>query len=309
MADDQHEPQPSTEPGTAEPIGETAAAPSAPAGAAPLSDPATPDVSPGDTAVAEPVAPSEPVEQVEIVEAEIIETETVMADPVAPDPAAQASESLAAAAAASGHVDATSTPTDAPAGDAPSQWQLDDAQEPAPQYVVVEAPQLPRRRGNRGVGVLLALAGAVIFGGILVGVGWVLQYLVGEPGIAFLQDWHFYVPVAVFAIAFILLVVLVNRAGWWSYILGSVIVGLVVYFGTAGLGALLDEWTRSATPHTVAQGLQEPFVILAAIIAREVAVWWGSLIAMRGRRVTARNRAQREAYDRDLEEFRARYGG
>ncbi len=282
MADDQHEPHEAAASGAAEPSATADEASASPA------DPLTTTEAPAE----------------EVVEAELIETETVETV----DPAAQASESLAAAAAAS----AATGPVGAePVADTvpPAQWQMDGTADAAPQYVVVEAPQAPVRRGNRGIGALLALAGAVVYGGILVGVGWLLEYLAGRGGVAFLQDWHFYLPVILFAVVFVLLVLLVNRAGWWSYILGSLVVGIAVYFGTAAGDALIDEWSRAAQSHSISEGLQAPFVIIAAIIAREVAVWWGSLVALRGRRVTARNRAAREAYDQDIADFRARYGG
>lgn len=265
----------------------------------------------------EPIGATEEVVEAELIETEHVET-TLAADAAAEpevaepsDPAARASESLAAAAVAAaaaattGRVEASASESEPVTSD----WQMaEDAPGAQPQYVVVEAPQVPARRGNRGIGALLAVVGAVIFGGVLVGVAYLLEFLAGRPNVAFLQDWHFYLPIIIFFVVFVLLVLLVNRAGWWSYILGSFIVALAVYFGTAGGGALIDMWTRPAVPHTTVEGLTAPFVILAALLAREVAVWWGSLIAYRGKRVTARNRAEREAFERDLEEFRARYG-
>lgn len=289
-------------------------------------DPHDPHTTPAPSAE-EPTAAPEDVVEAELVEVETIEVTTVEAEPVdvepalvepvvvePVDPAAQAGASLAAAAAAAaaatgGAAAETSPPAAAPPAVEPV-WQIDQAATGAqPQYVVVEAPQVPIKRGNRGIGALLALAGAVIYGGLLIGVAYVLEALSGRAGVAFLQDWHFYLPVGIFAVAFIVLVVLVNRATWWAYILGSVFVGLAVYFGTAGGNMLIEQWTRTAEPQGFAEGLMTPFVILAGILGREVAVWWGSLIAMRGRRVTARNRAEREAFDRELAEFRARYGG
>jgi len=242
-----------------------------------------------------------------VVEAELIEPE---AEPVVvaagEDPAVAANESLAAAAAAAAAVD----PDAVPASEPPVDWQpVPAATGPQPQYVVVEAPQAPLSRGNRGIGALLALAGAVIYGGAMVGVAYLLETLAGRPGVGFLQDWHFYLPIGIFAVAFVLLVVLVNRAGWWSYILGSLVVGVLVYLGTAGGAVLIEGWTGQSARTSFAGSLLAPFVILAGILGREVAVWWGSLIAYRGRRVTARNRAEREAFDRDMAEFRARYGG
>ena len=53
--------------------------------------------------------------------------------------------------------------------------------------------------------------------------------------------------------------------------------------------------------------LGNPFVIVSALLAREVSMWVGAGIAARGRRVKARNVADREAYDRELAEKRAEH--
>jgi len=189
------------------------------------------------------------------------------------------------------------------------------AEQPAaPQYVVVEAPREPRRRGNRGIGSLLAVAGAVIFGALLVGATYLLNLAAGGDGFGFVLGIKFYLPIIIFVIAFVLLVLIANRGAWWAYILGSLIVGLVVYFGTAAAGVGADqvsEWLGQKPSGEVisfADALTRPFVIISAVLAREVALWWGWLIAHRGRRMTAKNRVAREDFDRQLADFHARYG-
>ncbi len=185
---------------------------------------------------------------------------------------------------------------------------------PAPQYVVVEAPRVPRKHGNRGIGSLLAVIGAVVFGALLVGATYLLGLASGDDSFAFVEQNKFYLPIVIFAIAFVLLVLLVNRGAWWAYILGSLIVGIVVYFGTAAAGAGLDQLAvqlgqlKQEDAGTFGAALSNHFVILAAVLSREVALWWGSLIAHRGRRMTAKNRVAREAFDQQLAEFHAKYG-
>jgi len=184
----------------------------------------------------------------------------------------------------------------------------------APQYVVVEAPRLPRRHGNRGVGTLLALLGAVVYGLLLLGATYLDSAVSGVGGLGILQNYKFYVPIVVFAIALILVVLVVNRAAWWAYVLGGLLVGLAVYFGTAGGVAGIDllevqlGWTTTDRTTSFDEGLSTPFVIIAAVIAHEVAIWWGAIIAHRGRRMTAKNRLAREAFDEQLAEFHAKYG-
>jgi len=189
------------------------------------------------------------------------------------------------------------------------------AYESAPQYVVVEAPKVPRRYGNRGVGTLLAILGAVVFGALLAGIWYLVGILSGATSIVFLTALSFYLPIVVFAIAFILLVLVVNRGAWWAYIVGSLVVGAIVYFGTAGLQVALDslatqfQWGSAPdAPRTFQEYLAQPFVIASGILAREVAIWWGSLIAHRGRRMTAKNRVAREHFDQQLAEFHEKYG-
>jgi len=259
--------------------------------------PVTPPVADAPAAEAAPVAPS-PDEGV--VEAELVEPTDVLptfapAEPAYAEPAAPAYAEPVA----------------------PVEEPVAGYAEPgpgAPQYVVVEAPREPRRHGNRGTGSLLAVAGAVIFGALLVGATYLLGLASGADGFAFVQYIKFYLPIVIFLIAFVLLVLIVNRGAWWTYILGSLVVGAVVYVGTAAAAAGVDQLSvqlgqlQAADVSSIGDGLGSPFVIVAAVLAREVALWWGSLIAHRGRRMTAKNRVAREDFDRQLADFHAKYG-
>lgn len=180
----------------------------------------------------------------------------------------------------------------------------------APQQVVyVQAPAAPRNRGNRGVGTLIAALSALIFVALLAVVTAIIQYAdSGRFDFAFLTQTQFYIPMLFFVLAFVLLVLLVNRGAWWAYIVGSVLVALAVYFGTIGLG-LLSTGVISNTPSEAnarfAAQLSNPFVIASALLAREVSLWFGALISRRGRSVKARNANARETYERELAERRA----
>lgn len=176
---------------------------------------------------------------------------------------------------------------------------------PPQQVVYVQAPVPPRRVGNRGIGSLLAVVAAIIYAVLLAAATWVLQYATtGATGVTFLATWDFYIPVAVFAIAFIVLVLIVNRAGWGSYVFGSLFVGAAVYFGTIGIDLLIN-WLVWQVQDSFVVFLASPFFIIAAVLAREVAVWFGWIIARRGRKVAARNAAARAEFDATLAEFRA----
>jgi uncharacterized integral membrane protein len=177
-----------------------------------------------------------------------------------------------------------------------------------PQVVYVQAPQPPRKLGNRGVGAALALVSALVFGVLLALVfALIVAAQVGRATFEFLGAPSFYVPILLYAIGTILLVLVVNRAGWAAHVIGSIFVGLFVYFGTIGIIALTGgvvAMTPSEAGVFVASGLTNPYVVAGGFLAREVSLWSGALIARRGRRLKMRNLEARAAYDRDLAQAR-----
>jgi len=221
------------------------------------------------------------VEEVAVVEDPAVEDARIVDAPMAPETAPPA-------------------PPTPPAGDT---WVVPP---PAPQQVVyVQAPVPPRAAGNRGAGTLYALLAAVTFGVLLAGATWLIQYgTTGATGVGYLATWDFYIPIAVFAIAFILLVLLVNRAGWGAHVLGSLVVGAVVYFGTIGIDLLVN-WLVWQVQDGIGAFLLSPFHIVAAVLAREVALWFGWIIARRGKKIAARNAAARADFDARLADFHA----
>ena len=179
----------------------------------------------------------------------------------------------------------------------------------APQVVYVQPVSPPKKLHNRGVGTLLALGATVVFAALLTGATWVLRFFIGgATDVDFLTTSGFWLPVAVFVVAFLLLVLLANRANWWAYILGSIFVAVGVYFGTIGLSMLFDIVFRVASPSTFSELLVQPFIIIAALIAREVSMWFGSILARRGRKLTVRNAENKAAYQREAAERRAATG-
>lgn len=164
--------------------------------------------------------------------------------------------------------------------------------------IYTQAAVPPKARSNRIVGALLAFAGAILFAVLYGLVGAAMISLRGTGGLSiadFVTDAIFWIPVLFFTIGFVLLVLLVNRAAWWAHVLGSLAVALVTYFGAVGM-LLLVTGIVGASPGFGAIATN-PFVIAAAIVAREVSIWVGLLIARRGQRLVARNRADREAFD------------
>ena len=186
----------------------------------------------------------------------------------------------------------------------------------AGQVVYVQAPLPPRVRGNRVVGVLLALLGTVVFAAVYAGAAAIplaLRFSGGgfSPAFsAFVQNAIFWIPILMFALAFILLTVVLNRAGWWAHVLGSLLVAVFVYFASIGLLLLVGNvFGLTPTQANSAFGAlaTNPLIIAAALVAREVSIWIGLAIAARGRRVKARNVETRTAWDREQDEKKAEY--
>ena len=177
--------------------------------------------------------------------------------------------------------------------------------------VYVQLPAAPKKLGNRGIGSLIALVAAIVFTALFALVYALIAYAGSRTfSFSFLTRVEFYIPTLFFLIGFVLLVLIVNRASWWVFIIGSLLVGLFVYFGSIGL-TLLANGVVSLTPDDAARafgdGLRAPAFIVAALVAREVALWTGAIIARRGRRLRARNLETRAAYDRELATTRAEH--
>ena len=181
--------------------------------------------------------------------------------------------------------------------------------EPAHRVVYVHVPTAPKKLSNRAIGSLVALVAAIVFTAILAVITALIGVANGRPvSFAFLGRAEFYIPTLFFVVAFVLLVLIVNRANWWAYIVGSLVVAVVVYFGTIGL-TLLTSGVVQQTPDQAALSfrflLGNPFIIGSALLAREVALWSGGIISRRGRRLRLRNAENRAAYDRELATTRA----
>lgn len=181
-----------------------------------------------------------------------------------------------------------------------------------PAVVYVTAPTPPRAKGARGVGVLVAVLGAGLFAAAYALFVVILGLLAPGFGLGgalrFSTTPTFWIPVIVFALAYVLLVVIVNRAGWWAHVLGGFLVALVVWIGFVGAAIISAGAFGQAAPivgAVVAEQVTNPLGFAAAIAAREVPIWVGWIVARRGRTARARNAAAREAYERDLAEHHA----
>lgn len=184
------------------------------------------------------------------------------------------------------------------------------------QVVYVQAPLPPRVRGNRVVGVLLALLGTIVFAAVYAGAAAIpLAIRFNGAGFspafsAFVQNAIFWIPIMMFALAFIVVTVILNRAGWWAHVIGSLLVALFVYFASIGLLLLVNNvfgQTPAQANSAFGALATNPLMIAAALVAREVSIWIGLAIAARGRRVKVRNEETRTAWDREQDEKKAEY--
>ncbi len=275
-------------------------------------DPAPETASPAEPApLAEPTPVAEPAPPVETHAADAAEPVALVEptspiEPSAPDGAAPPVDSLAEAAGYEEHIEEPRAVEPEPATAAPTTAV---PATPVVQTVYVTPPTPPKRKGNRGYGILFAFLGLIVFALLFVGVmALVLNAMFpGEMldrAVGFVSSTAFIVPLAVFFVAFVLLVLITNRATWWAYVLGSFVVAVVVYFGSIGVVLLMAN-VFGMTPDAAAAGFvslaTSPSIIVAAVVAREVTIWFGAAIASRGRKITARNLDARAEYERELD--------
>jgi len=180
---------------------------------------------------------------------------------------------------------------------------------PAAQTVYVEAPKPPKSRGNRGFGIFVALIGTVLFALLYAGIAYLLLLGQGDSAQAtsvfaqFVTRPVYWVPIVACFVGFALLAVIVNRGAWWYYAVFGLLVGVLVYFSYIGAALLtVEAWTLTVDQarEFIGQRWLDPFAIVAAVVAREIPIWFGGWIAARGRAVSERNRLALEAYDREL---------
>ena len=186
----------------------------------------------------------------------------------------------------------------------------------AVQTVFVREPLPPARKGNRAVGSLIALGSAVIFAVIYAGSSSWSCRCSRRPGRRLSSSsasstarrssfpcWCSRCSSCSWRSS-------LNRAGWWAYVLGSLVVGILVYLVSIGVLLLLNNvigMTPSAAARAFRVAAESPLIITAALVAREVSLWMGAAIAARGRRVKAKNAEARAAFDSESARARAEY--
>jgi hypothetical protein len=174
--------------------------------------------------------------------------------------------------------------------------------ETRPEIIIIDAPVAPRPKGNRGLGLALALLATVTYVAILAALAILIPALSGGSVI----DPTFYYPVLLFFIGELLVTVVVNRAGWSTHIIASVLVGAIVWLGSASLvlvSAGMFSMNQTEANETFYAALFSPILIVAALLAREVSVWTGAILARRGRRLKVVNAEAQATFEREQAEL------
>ncbi len=206
----------------------------------------------------------------------------------------------------------TNEPTPAATDDAPTTAAPTAVAPAAAQPIFVQAPEAPLPRGNRGAAGAIGLLAALVFGILYLAAALGLGALNGETtvdtlaqdAIDALTSFWFWVPVAVFFIAFWLLGAIINRGRWGHWVIWGLLVGVAAYGGHL-LGALFQAPFWNITPSEATTILEAealaPLAIVAFVLGRELTIWFGAWVAARGRRVTELNNEAQREYERTLE--------
>jgi hypothetical protein len=249
-------------------------------------------------------------------------SDTAAATPEAAAAAVPASEqssqsSDAFAAALGGGLAQSQSPAETPAPSATADAQAGMIQVPADHPMAqfyANTPEPPTFKSNRLAGILISLLAGLAFGVLLAGIISALLAPMLAPSqfsiaiVEYLLSLAFWIPVAVFTVALIILVLIVNRAGWSAYVLGGFVIGVAVWLSAVAgwvLSPDLSEMSRQEGLLNLTTIMLLPLPILAGVAAREVTVWFGAWIGARGRRIRAHNAEALEAYEASLAELQA----
>lgn len=197
----------------------------------------------------------------------------------------------------------------------------------------MQTPMPPDLRGNRGAGVLISVLATIAFAVVYTGVLalWIAPSTPPSRFVLALTDtalWPVVGASALFFIGLVILVLVVGRAGWWAYVLGGFLVGVLAWagailglsfsayqeFGASGLVNLSTSGVVDVSQPGAgfsAFGLVGHFglafsAIAAGVVGREITVWFGAWIGARGRKVTRKNSEVLAEYERSLAEAQAK---
>ena len=168
-----------------------------------------------------------------------------------------------------------------------------------------DAPALQAVPSNRTTGALVALLGGVVFTVLYALSAWgysAAAWLYGDSSegtqatvfiqdrtLAFLTTPVFWLTSIAFTLYFVILAVLINKGHWRTFVLWGLVVAILTYATAIGAGLLtVRAWTLSFSQaiefmwHGIAFN---PLVLVAVVLSREIPIWFGGWIAVKGRKL------------------------
>lgn len=119
--------------------------------------------------------------------------------------------------------------------------------------------------------------------------GTLASVFIQERTLAFLSTPVFWLTAIGFTLYFVILAVLINKGHWRSFVLWGLFVAILTYATAIGAGLLtVRAWTLSFNEaidfmwHGIAFN---PLVLVAVVLSREIPIWFGGWIAVKGRKL------------------------
>lgn len=168
-----------------------------------------------------------------------------------------------------------------------------------------DAPAVAASPSNRTTGALVALFGGVVFAVLYALAAWgysAAAWMYGDSAegtqaavfiqdrtIAFLSTPVYWLTAIAFTLYFVILAILINKGHWRTFVLWGLVVAILTYATAIGAGLLtVRAWTLSLSEaldfmwHGIAFN---PLVLVAVVLSREIPIWFGGWIAVRGRKL------------------------
>ena len=168
-----------------------------------------------------------------------------------------------------------------------------------------DAPAVEAAPSNRTTGAVVALIGGVVFTVLYALAAWgysAAAWLYGDSAegteaaifiqdrtLAFLTTPVFWLTSIAFTLYFVILAVLINKGHWRTFVLWGLVVAILTYATAIGAGLLtVRAWTL-----TFSQAIEfmwhgiafNPLVLVAVVLSREIPIWFGGWIAVKGRKL------------------------
>ncbi|MGB3414981.1 MAG: hypothetical protein WBA28_09740 [Microbacteriaceae bacterium] len=186
-----------------------------------------------------------------------------------------------------------------------------------PQQYMQPVPSAPERKSNRLFATMMAVLSSLVYAGFLLGALIVLGifYFIATNGLSSPVDFmlypNYYLAVLGFAVVYVLLALLANRASWWVHIFGGYLTGLGAVLGYLG-GRMWEDSVWSGAAPTIQElllnNLFTPTAIIVFILGREIPIWMGAIISGRAHKLKENNEKERAAFAAERENVVAAEG-